>query len=270
MLQINCATLPASLIESELFGHEKGAFTGATSRKIGRFEVADGSTLFLDEIGELPLELQPKLLRVLQEGEFERLGGTQTHKVDVRIIAATNRNLKNEVEKGAFREDLWYRLNVFPITVPPLRHRTTDIPMLVNFFVNRFNRKLGRAVQTISPGTLSALERHQWPGNVRELSNVVERALINSNGTVLELADKLDGDAPGFFTEESERTLTRLEDVERDHIISILNKCKWRIEGVQGAAQLLGINSSTLRSRMLKLGISRPSQVNSAGVGHGS
>jgi chemotaxis protein methyltransferase CheR len=268
MLQINCATLPASLIESELFGHEKGAFTGATSRKIGRFEVADGSTLFLDEIGELPLELQPKLLRVLQEGEFERLGSTQTQKVDVRIIAATNRNLKAEVEKGAFREDLWYRLNVFPITVPPLRDRALDIPMLVNFFVNRFNRKLGRSVETISSKTLSALEAHRWPGNVRELANVVERAMISSNGIILELADKLDTDKPESSTNGSERTLTRLEDVERDHIITILNSCKWRIEGEQGAAQVLGINSSTLRSRMLKLGINRPREI-ITGVGHG-
>ena len=261
LVKINCATLPANLIESELFGHEKGAFTGAQVRKIGRFELADGATLFLDEIGELPLELQSKLLRVLQEGEFERLGSSQTRKVDVRIIAATNRNLKSEVQNGLFREDLWYRLNVFPITVPPLRQRKPDIPMLVNFFVNRSNRKLGRFVKTISPQTLQTLQSYYWPGNVRELANVIERALINSPGAVLQLADKLEVDTGVSVNGNGnghQKPMSKLEDVERDHILATLNSCEWRIEGANGAAHILGINSSTLRSRMNKLGIKRP------------
>ena len=257
MVKINCATLPANLIESELFGHEKGAFTGAQMRKAGRFELADGGTLFLDEIGELPLELQVKLLRVLQEGEFERLGSSQTRKVDVRIIAATNRNLTTEVQTGLFREDLWYRLNVFPITVPPLRQRKSDIALLVNFFVNRSNRKLGRCVKTISPQTLQRLQNYYWPGNVRELANIVERALINSPGTGLQLADNLEGNAVPI-NGNTHRQLSRLQDVERDHILATLSACEWRIEGTSGAASVLGINSSTLRSRMNKLGIKRP------------
>jgi formate hydrogenlyase transcriptional activator len=261
MVKINCAALPANLIESELFGHEKGAFTGAQTRKIGRFELADGATLFLDEIGELPLELQVKLLRVLQEGEFERLGSSQTRKVDVRIIAATNRNLKVEVQNGSFREDLWYRLNVFPITVPPLRHRKSDITLLVNFFVDQANRKLGRIVKTIAPHTMEALQNYYWPGNVRELANVVERALINSNGTVLQLADKLDGElsiAANGNDNGHDKPLSKLEDIERDHILAVLDACEWRIEGPSGAADVLGLHSSTLRSRMNKLGIKRP------------
>ena len=257
LVKINCATLPANLIESELFGHEKGAFTGAQARKIGRFELADGGTLFLDEIGELPLELQSKLLRVLQEGEFERLGSSQTRKVDVRIIAATNRNLKVEVQNGLFREDLWYRLNVFPITVPPLRHRKSDIALLVNFFVNRCNRKLGRIVKKVSPQTMQILENYYWPGNVRELANVIERALINSSGAVLQLADNLEAEPPAPASRNGHRP-SKLEDVEREHIVNTLDACDWRIEGVKGAAEILGINSSTLRSRMNKLGIKRP------------
>jgi len=262
MVKINCAALPANLIESELFGHEKGAFTGAQTKKIGRFELADGATLFLDEIGELPLELQVKLLRVLQEGEFERLGSSQTRKVDVRIIAATNRDLKKEVQNGSFREDLWYRLNVFPITVPPLRQRKSDIALLVNFFVDHANRKLGRIVKTVSPQTMQSLQDYYWPGNVRELANIIERALINSNGTVLQLADKLDatglpapvnGNGNGHH-----KPLCTLEDMERDHIRAVLDACEWRIEGGSGAAEVLGLNSSTLRSRMNKLGIKRP------------
>lgn len=257
MVKINCAALPANLIESELFGHEKGAFTGAQMRKLGRFELADGGTLFLDEIGELPLELQVKLLRVLQEGEFERLGSSQTRKVDVRIIAATNRNLATEVQTGLFREDLWYRLNVFPITVPPLRQRKSDIALLVNFFVNQSNRNLGRCVKTISPQTLQRLQHYYWPGNVRELANIVERALINSPGTVLQLADNLEGDAVPI-SGNGHKQISRLQDVERDHILATLSACEWRIEGTSGAASVLGINSSTLRSRMNKLGIKRP------------
>ena len=264
LVKINCATLPASLIESELFGHEKGAFTGAHGRKMGRFEVADGATLFLDEIGELPLELQSKLLRVLQEGEFERLGSSHTKKVDVRIIAATNRNLKVEVQNGLFREDLWYRLNVFPITVPPLRQRKRDIPALVSFFVNRFNRKLGRVVKTIPPRTLQTLEHYYWPGNIRELANVVERAIINSDSTVLKLADKLEGSEAVSTDFVQSRTIASLEEVERQHILNMLDLCDWRIEGVNGAAEILGINASTLRSRMSKLGIKRPGRAVSA------
>ena len=265
MVKINCAALPANLIESELFGHEKGAFTGAQTKKIGRFELANGATLFLDEIGELPLELQVKLLRVLQEGEFERLGSSKTRKVDVRIIAATNRDLKNEVQNGSFREDLWYRLNVFPITVPPLRHRKSDITLLVNFFVNQANRKLGRTVKTISPQTMETLQHYYWPGNVRELANVIERALINSNGTMLQLVDKLDAVLPGSATANGngngnghDAPLSTLEDIERDHILTVLDACEWRIEGASGAAEVLALNSSTLRSRMSKLGIKRP------------
>ncbi|HKR11283.1 MAG TPA: sigma-54 dependent transcriptional regulator [Pyrinomonadaceae bacterium] len=271
LVKINCAALPANLIESELFGHEKGAFTGAQTRKIGRFELAGGATLFLDEIGELPLELQAKLLRVLQEGEFERVGSSQTRKADVRIIAATNRNLKTEVQNGLFREDLWYRLNVFPITVPPLRQRKSDIALLVNFFVNRSNRKLGRYVRTISPQTLQTLQSYYWPGNVRELANIVERALINSPGAVLQLTDKLDGDTVirvngngnGNGNGQHKQN-SKLEDVERDHILATLSACEWRIEGTNGAADTLGINSSTLRSRMNKLGIKRPRPTASA------
>jgi PAS domain S-box-containing protein len=267
MVKINCAALPANLIESELFGHEKGAFTGAQAKKIGRFELADGTTLFLDEIGELPLELQSKLLRVLQEGEFERLGSSQTRKIDVRIIAATNRNLKVEVQNGLFREDLWYRLNVFPITVPPLRQRKSDIALLVNFFVNRSNRKLGRIVKTISPQTLQTLQNYYWPGNVRELANIIDRALINSNGTVLQLADKLEVESVAANGDGIGKALFKLEDVERDHIIAILNVCDWRVEGTTGAASILGINSSTLRSRMNKLGIKRPKPTSSTPSG---
>jgi len=191
LVKINCAALPANLIESELFGHEKGAFTGAQSRHLGRFEVANGATLFLDEIGELPLELQPKLLRVLQDGEFERLGGSRTIKVDARIIVATNRNLEEEVRKGRFREDLWYRLNVFPITMPPLRDRTEDIPLLVDFYVKKISKRMGKTIEMIPASVINALQDYHWPGNVRELENVLERAVINSSGPKLRLVDEL-------------------------------------------------------------------------------
>lgn len=253
LVKVNCAALSASLIESELFGHEKGAFTGAGARKIGRFELADGATLFLDEIGELPLELQSKLLRVLQEGEFERLGGTKTIKIDVRILAATNRILKNEVEKGTFREDLWYRLNVFPLTVPPLRQRKEDIPLMVNHFVQVYSRKVGKNIRSISSVGLNKLNEYSWPGNVRELANVIERAVINSQGPVLHIVDQFDQPRS-----EKEPDLTRtLEDVEKEYIIRILDSTGWRIGGPNGAALVLGLNSSTLRTRMLKLGIQK-------------
>ncbi len=252
MVKINCAALPATLIESELFGHEKGAFTGAQGRKIGRFEVADGGTLFLDEIGELPLELQPKLLRVLQEGEFERLGSSKTTRVDVRIIAATNRDLQLEVQKGLFRSDLWYRLNVYPITVPPLRDRKGDIPLLANTFIKQFSKKLGRLIKAIDPDTMEQLQQYRWPGNIRELRNSIERALINTQGPVLKLVDKLNGvieDGPVTMNGKS------LEELEREIIIQRLEETNWRISGPRGAAESLGLHPNTLRARMSKLDI---------------
>ena len=254
LVKVNCTALPANLIESELFGHEKGAFTGAQSRKIGRFELADRGTLFLDEVGELPLELQPKLLRILQDGEFERVGGSKTLKVDVRIIAATNRNLQLEVPKGLFREDLWYRLNVFPITLPPLCNRKEDISMLVNFFINQFNRKIGRNVRSVDPATMKALQNHSWPGNIRELSNVIERAVINTEGSVLQLADKLESPSePGDHLMNTKS----FEELEREIILQRLKQTNWKISGPGGAANSLGLNPSTLRTRMIKLGIQR-------------
>lgn len=253
LVKINVAALSASLIESELFGHEKGAFTGASIRKIGRFELADGATLFLDEIGELPSELQAKLLRVIQEGEFERLGSAKTIKVDVRIIAATNRNIKAEIEKGSFREDLWYRLNVFPITVPPLRQRREDIPAMIEYFVNGLSKKLGKSISSISSATLNKLKEHSWPGNVRELANVIERAVINSQGTVLHIVDQFE--QPNI--EKLSDSARTLEQVEKEYILSILNDTGWRIEGPYGAAKVLGLNPSTLRTRMIKLKIQK-------------
>lgn len=252
MVKVNCASLPASLIESELFGHEKGAFTSAQARQIGRFELADRNTLFLDEIGELPLESQAKLLRVLQEGEFERLGSSRTIKVDVRIVAATNRDLEEEVRKGRFRQDLWYRLNVFPITVPPLRERTEDIPLLVNLFVNKFGRKLGKSIQRIPAGVMKSLQAYDWPGNVRELENVIERAAINTVGPSLQLLDHLKS---SLVAEKSAAPRMTLEERERTYIVQVLEETKGRIDGPRGAALVLGLNPSTLRSRMRKLGI---------------
>ncbi len=255
LVRVNCAALTPSLIESELFGHEKGSFTGALSRKLGRFELANGATLFLDEIGELPPELQVKLLRVIQEGEFERLGSSTTLKVDVRIIAATNRNLDLEVKKGTFREDLWYRLNVFPITVPPLRQRREDIPLLVEHFVRKFAKKMGKEITSVSPITLKILRDYSWRGNVRELANVIERAVINAKGSVLRIGE----DAPLQTAEQASGATKTLEETERDYIVRILEDRGWRIEGPHGAARLLGLNPSTLRTRMLKLGIHRQS-----------
>lgn len=252
LIKVNCGALAPSLIESELFGHEKGAFTGAGSRKLGRFEVANGGTIFLDEIGELPLELQVKLLRVIQENEFERLGGTKTIKTDIRIIAATNRNLKLEVEHGKFREDLWYRLNVYPITVPPLRQRKEDIPLLVEHFVRGYAKKFGKTITSVSPRALQTFQAHSWPGNVRELANAIERAIIHAKGTVLHAVDRFEAPA-----EEPPFAAKTLEEVERDHIIRTLENTGWRIEGPHGAANVLGLNPSTLRTRMSKLGIQR-------------
>ncbi|MBW1776400.1 MAG: sigma 54-interacting transcriptional regulator [Deltaproteobacteria bacterium] len=253
LVKLDCATLPSNLIESELFGHERGAFTGAHSRKLGRFEVADGATLFLDEIGELPLELQPKLLRVVQDGEFERLGGSRTIKIDVRIIAATNRNLEEEVRSGRFRDDLWYRLNIFPITVPPLRDRVDDIPLLAGFYVNKISKRMGKSIEIIPTRVMNALQNYHWPGNVRELENVLERAVINSSGPKLRLVDELKKPQKNLSTAQK-----TLEAVERDHIVRILEQTQWKISGKNGAAEILGLNRSTLRARMRKLGILRP------------
>lgn len=249
MVKVNCASLPSALVESELFGREKGAYTGALTRQIGRFELADGSSLFLDEISELPLELQSKLLRVLQEGEFERLGSPNTVKVDVRVIAATNRDLLKEVRKGRFREDLYYRINVFPIEVPPLRERIEDIPVLVWAFVSEFNEKMGKRINRISKREMTLLQSYSWPGNIRELRNVIESAMIVSSGDELKIMlPETTGDSPS--------PRVTLEEMERRYIKDILRQTGWRIKGDGGAADILGMRPSTLYSRMKKLGIS--------------
>ena len=253
LVKVNCAALPATLIESELFGHEKGAFTGAQSRHLGRFEIANNATLFLDEIGELPIDLQAKLLRVIQDGEFERLGGSQTIKVDVRIIAATNRNLEEEVRKGGFREDLWYRLNIFPITMPPLRDRQDDIPLLVEFYVARIAKRMGKNITHISTGVMNELQAYGWPGNIRELENVLERAVINSSGPKLRLADRLIKSSM-----HSSTGTDTLEAVERNHILRVLEQTSWKVSGQHSAAEILGLDRSTLRARMAKLNIRKP------------
>jgi DNA-binding NtrC family response regulator len=255
LITVDCTTLPMTLVESELFGRERGAFTGSDARQIGRFELADGGTIFLDEIGEMPLELQCKLLRVIQDGEFERLGSPRTIKTDVRIIAATNRNLGEEVKNGKFREDLFYRLNVFPITLPPLRLRKEDIPLLVNYFVAKFNKKVCKKIETISKDTLNALQEYHWPGNVRELESVIERAVIISQGSALQVLDRFD-----TFRRPEEPAgaeIKALVELEQDHILQVLQKTGWRIEGKNGAAIILGLNASTLRARMRKYGIVR-------------
>jgi PAS domain S-box-containing protein len=255
MITVNCTAMPANLIESELFGREKGAFTGANARQIGRFELADHGTIFLDEIGEMPLELQSKLLRVIQDGEFERLGGPRTIKVDVRIIAASNRNLEEEIRAGRFREDLFYRLNVFPITIPLLRQRKEDIPLLVNHFVAKFNKKTGKKIDAVSKETMNVLQEYHWPGNVRELESVIERAVITSQGTSLQVLDRFD--AFRKTGEPSGEEVKALAELEQDHILQVLRKTSWRIEGQNGAALLLGLNPSTLRARMRKYGLRR-------------
>jgi len=252
LITVNCAALPGNLIESELFGREKGAFTGADTRQVGRFEVAHGSTLCLDEIGELPLEVQAKLLRVIQHNEFERLGSSHTVKVDVRIVATTNRDLEEEVRKGRFRQDLYYRLNVFPLTVPPLRQRKEDIPLMVQAFIERYSRKLGKQITSIQKETMKALQDYPWPGNVRELESIIERAVILSPGPVLQLTDKLEVSSPALSS-----TVRTLEGAERNQILKILSETRWRIEGKDGAAAILGLNPSTLRARMHKLEIVR-------------
>jgi transcriptional regulator with GAF, ATPase, and Fis domain len=268
MVKVNCAALPADLIESELFGHARGAFTGAHSSRLGRFETADGATIFLDEIGELPMDLQAKLLRVLQDGEFERIGSSRTIKVDVRVIAATNRDMESAVRHGAFRADLYYRLHVFPIAVPPLRERLDDIPLLVSHFVKLTSQRLGKRIETIPPDLMETLQRYSWPGNVRELQNVIERAVITTPGARLRLADSLgihdfqsqnnDGPHPAHVGSRLVARNVTLAEVVRDYIVSILEKTYWRIEGKNGAAEILGINPNTLRFRMRKLGIQRP------------
>ena len=253
LITVNCAALPGNLIESELFGREKGAFTGADTRQIGRFEIANGSTLCLDEIGELPLDVQAKLLRVIQHNEFERLGSSKTVKVDVRIIATTNRDLGEEVRKGRFRQDLYYRLNVFPITVPPLRQRKEDIPQMVEAFIERYSRKTGKQITSIQKETMKALQEYSWPGNVRELESIIERGVILSPGPVFQLADKLE--LPSAPLSSAVRTL---DEAERNQILQILSETRWRIDGKDGAAAILGLQPSTLRARMHKLGIVRP------------
>jgi DNA-binding NtrC family response regulator len=255
LLKVNCAALPANLIESELFGHESGSFTGALKKREGRFEIADGATLFLDEIGDLPFEVQAKLLRVLEHGEFERLGSHRTIKADVRVIAATNRNLEAEVQKGQFRRDLWFRLNVFPIAIPPLRKRVKDIPLLANHFISKQCKRLGKKDQKISSTNMTSLMSYAWPGNVRELENVIERAVIASRGAALPLKDLF---KPSGFQVAGRTQEKTLAEIERDHMIRVLEECYWRIEGHNGAAKILGLNPNTLRGRMRKLGIRRP------------
>ena len=255
IIAVNCAALPRELVESELFGHEKGAFTGALQQRRGRFELADGGTLFLDEVGELPVEAQAKLLRVLQQGEFERVGGLRALRADVRIVAATNRDLQAEVAAGRFRADLFYRLNVFPIALPALRERRGDIPALAGHFAAHIARKLGRAAPAIGPAFLAWADGYGWPGNIRELENIVERALIMSDAATLDVTGFLV--APASATAHS-RDLT-LEEIEREHIRAVLDRKHWKIEGPDGAAKVLGLNASTLRGRMRMLGIRRPS-----------
>jgi transcriptional regulator with GAF, ATPase, and Fis domain len=252
MVRVNCAAIPATLIESELFGHEKGAFTGALTRQIGRFELSDNSTMFLDEIGDLPIETQVKLLRVLEQREFERLGSGRTMRVNARIIAATHRNLEQRVAEGTFREDLYYRLNVFPISVPPLREREDDVALLVRHFVTEFSQAFGKRIDSLDEDSLAALRQYSWPGNVRELKNVIQRAIISTNGHHLVVS-------PPRPTAAATTRSARLSDVERDHIRTVLESTGWRIRGAAGAADRLGLKPTTLETRMAKLGLKRPS-----------
>ena len=275
LIKVNCAALPQGLVESELFGHEKGAFSGAIHRRIGRFELAQGGTIFLDEIGEVPMAVQVKLLRVLQEREFERVGGSEPIKVDVRIIAATNRDLPKSIGDGQFRGDLFYRLNVFPIRLPPLRDRDGDVRLLSKFLVNKFAARVGKRIEAISDSTMHRLNRYHWPGNIRELENILERAVILSNGSTLEIDPDVFGPTPDRVADSlppaatptiplvaanQELPPTSLESVERQHILAVLQQAKWVIEGPRGAARLLDLHPNTLRSRLKKLGIQRPIQ----------
>ena len=256
MVKVNCAALPATLIEAELFGREKGAFTGSLSRQMGRFELADGATILLDEIGELPLELQPKLLRVLQNGEFERLGGTQTIKIDVRVIAASNRDLARAAQEGTFRQDLYYRLNVFPVEVPPLRERREDIPMLSWAFIQEFSDSMGKPISGIDEASMMALQAYSWPGNIRELRNLIERAMILARGPVLKIS--LGRGSSSSSSSTSGETPGSRDDAERSHLRRALERCGWRIRGAGGAAAVLDMKPTTLESRMKKLGLARP------------
>jgi formate hydrogenlyase transcriptional activator len=250
-VMVNCTSLPPTLIESELFGREKGAYTGSLTKMIGRFELADGSTLFLDEIGDLPLELQSKLLRVLEQGQFERLGSSRTIKVNVRLIAATNRDLARDVNEGRFRKDLYYRLNVFPITIPPLRDRKEDIPSLVWSFVRQFEKSLGKHINSIAKKKMEALIHYHWPGNIRELRNAIEHAMIMNQGK------SLDVEPPVCAPQEESGSYT-LEDLERRHILVVLERTGWRISGKNSASEILSIKRTTLQSKMKALGITRP------------
>ena len=255
-VKLNCAAIPTGLLESELFGHEKGAFTGAIAQKVGRFELAHRGTLFLDEIGDIPPELQPKLLRAFQEQEFERLGSTRTIQVDVRLVAATNRDLAQMVGDGRFRSDLYYRLNVFPVVLPPLRERPDDIPRLVRHFTQRFARRMGRRIETIPAAVMDALVRYPWPGNIREMQNVIERAVILSPGSALHInVDDLKAAASAELPPGAAVTLA---DAEREHILGVLRETGWVVGGPKGAAARLGMKRSTLQKKMKKLGISRP------------
>ncbi|MBT1699515.1 sigma 54-interacting transcriptional regulator [Fulvivirgaceae bacterium PWU4] len=258
-IKVNCGALPKDLIEDELFGHEKGAFTSALQARKGRFELADGGTLFLDEIGELPIDMQPKLLRVLQNGEFERLGGQKTLKVDVRVLAATNRNLAEEVSNGNFREDLYYRLNVFPITIPALRNRKEDLTDLINHFITNKCREYNKSIEQLSRADLQRLIDYPWPGNIRELKNVIERAVITSEGRQIRFDWWQQG---GKETANADQTLER---IEKDHILSVMTRCHWKINGENGAAETLNMHPNTLRSKMKRLGITRPQHRNGSG-----
>jgi transcriptional regulator with GAF, ATPase, and Fis domain len=251
MVRVNCSAIPATLIESELFGREKGAFTGALARQVGRFELADHSTIFLDEIGDLPMDIQVKLLRALEERQIERLGSPKPIRIDTRIIAATHRNLEQRIAEETFRDDLFYRLNVFPIHVPPLRERVEDIPLLVWRFVEEFSKAFGKRIDAIPRDNIAALQRYTWPGNIRELRNVVERGMIVANGTRLAIP------VPESASTAGPRS-TRLADVEKDHIRSVLESTGWRIRGAGGAADRLGLPPTTLETRMAKLGLTRP------------
>jgi formate hydrogenlyase transcriptional activator len=260
-IKLNCAAIPLDLLESELFGHEKGAFTGAIAQKIGRFEMADKGTLFLDEVGDIPPALQPKLLRVLQEQEFERLGSGRTHKVDVRLVAATNRDLIKMVARGQFRSDLYYRLNVFPILLPALRERREDIPALVTHFVKLFSRRMGKTVESIPPETMAAFQWYSWPGNIRELQNLVERSVILSRDGVLQNPLKKSPTElmiPGLHRPRTLRSLRTLEDSDRDLILETLEEAGWVVGGPRGAAAKLGLKRTTLLAKMRRMGISRP------------
>jgi formate hydrogenlyase transcriptional activator len=255
LVKLNCAAIPGGLLESELFGHERGAFTGAITQKVGRLELANQGTLFLDEVGDIPLELQPKLLRVLQEREFEHLGSTRTTRVDVRLVAATHRDLETMMAQKQFRSDLYYRLNVFPIDVPPLRERTEDIPLLVRHFVEHFARRMGRTIETIPSETIETLTRYPWPGNIRELQNLIERAVILSPGPALQVPLR-DLNTRAISAQGGGRHET-LEQAERAHILAALHEVQWVLSGPRGAAARLGLNRSTLQFRMKKLGIIR-------------